>query len=134
MPVDDDIDGDDNNNDYVYEALKIEYKNMASWYDVFWKSYTDATLERPLDEVLEQINIRDESAFALLDSGCGTGSFLRRLIDILCHKFASIDDRDCEDTLQLQLTGIEPSKEMLKQAHKKFNDGEEESTSTTTIR
>ena len=125
----------DINNDYVYEALQIEYKNMASWYDVFWKSYTDATLKRPLDEVLKQINIRDESAFALLDSGCGTGSFLRRLLDILCHSFASIDDRDCcEDTLQSQLTGIEPSKEMLEQAHKKFDNGEKDTATTITLK
>ena len=133
MPVDDDKDGgDNNNNDYVYEALKIEYKDMASWYDSFWKSYTDGTLKRPLDEVLKQMNTRDGTKFSLLDAGCGTGSLLRRLLDVVLYKFASIDDRDCEDTLQLQLTGIEPSKEMLEQAHKKFAN-EEESTSTTTI-
>jgi len=128
MPVDDDIDGDDNNtNDYVYEALQMEYKDMASWYDTFWKSYTDGTLKRPLDEVLKHMhNIRDGSIFALLDTGCGTGSFLRRLLDVVLYRFASSG----EDTLQLQLTGIEPSKEMLVQALKKF-DNEEDSTSTT---
>jgi len=119
----------DNNNDYVYEVLQVEYKNMASCYDSFWKSYTDGTLERPLNEVLKQIDIQDVSRLSLLDVACGTGSFLRRLLDILCNRFASIDD---EDTLQLQLTGIEPSKEMLEQAHKKF-EKEEESTPTTII-
>jgi len=130
MPVDDDIDGGYNNDDYVYEALQLEYKNMASWYDSFWKSYTDATLRRPLEEVLKQIDIRDGSTrFALLDAGCGTASFLRRLLDILCNRFANAYE---EDTLQLQLTGIEPSQEMLEQAHNKF-DNKEENTSTTTI-
>ena len=105
---------------------------MASWYDCFWKSYTDATLKRPLDEVLRHVhNIRNGSRFTLLDVACGTGSFFRRLLDILCNRFASNSD---EDTLQLQLTGIEPSKEMLEQAHQKFNYGEEDTATTIVLK
>jgi hypothetical protein len=31
---------DNANTDVVFDAIKVEYKQMASWYDKFWHSYT----------------------------------------------------------------------------------------------
>ena len=34
--------------DVVYDAVRVEYRDMASWYDCFWRSYTAAcSSERP---------------------------------------------------------------------------------------
>ena len=125
-----------NTNDNVYAAVQIEYKEMASWYDNFWKSYTDATLKIPLNDVVQHIhrnnNIRennndgDDDRFTIVDVGCGTGTFLRRLLDIISRRrFSSISSSSRHDenfTRTIQLIGIEPSKEMLKEAHKKFDN------------
>ena len=128
--------------DIVYAAVQIEYKEMASWYDKFWKSYTDATLKIPLNDVVKHIiinnNIQGEDdghgRFTIVDVGCGTGTFLRRLLDVISRRFSpSISSSSRHDeniTRTIQLIGIEPSKEMLKEAHKKFDnkgEGEEES-------
>lgn len=119
-------DGDDN--DAVYAALQVEYKDMASWYDAFWKSYTDGTLKKPLKEVLKEINHIGSAGFSLVDIGCGTGAFLRSLLDIICPKFTDGNGNgDGEDTTlssSFNLIGVEPSKEMLHEAQKKFSYAE----------
>jgi len=38
-------------NEVVYDAIQVEYKDMASWYDTFWQSYTHQTLIEPLNQV-----------------------------------------------------------------------------------
>ena len=96
--------------DVVFDAIQIEYKNMASWYDRFWKPYTEATLKLPLQKVMEEITKNQNRVtttqqvggggsdpttvsstststsnstkyFTLVDVGCGTGVLLRRLLD-----------------------------------------------------
>lgn len=93
-----------NNDDHdhgVFDALHIEYKHMASWYDSFWKTYTKATLQLPLEEVSSRIVEigGDNSAIVsgggdddddgenpipiitVVDVGCGTGTFLKCLVE-----------------------------------------------------
>ena len=117
--------GDENNKyDAVYEAIQVEYQQMASWYDWFWKSYLEGTLKIPLNEVLKQIQRRiGSTSVTLVDVGCGTGAFLRRLVDV-CPQFIT-DNRHLSNT-SFKLIGIEPSKEMLQQAQKKFNNKEDD--------
>ena len=86
-----------NDDDIVYAAVQIEYKEMASWYDKFWKSYTDATLKIPLNDVVKHIIINNNiiredydghGRFTIVDVGCGTGTFLRRLLDVISRRFS----------------------------------------------
>mmetsp|Transcript_37254 Transcript_37254/g.68459 ORF Transcript_37254/g.68459 Transcript_37254/m.68459 type:complete len:194 (-) Transcript_37254:40-621(-) len=112
------VDVDDKNN-VVFDALQVEYKDMASWYDFFWKSYTEGTLKKPLNEVLKVITHIGHARLSLVDVGCGTGAFLRRLQDVWP---TSTDSHD-EDVLP-KLIGVEPSKEMVQQAQKKFDKEE----------
>ena len=78
---DEDSDNDDVSNT-MYDAVRVEYRDMAAWYDDFWRSYTNATLELPLivaTESLLQAHQRRTTSFVLVDVGCGTGCFLRFL-------------------------------------------------------
>ena len=83
---DEDSDNDDVSNT-MYDAVRVEYRDMAAWYDDFWRSYTNATLELPLiiaTESLIQAQQRRTTSFVLVDVGCGTGCFLwllRCLVD-----------------------------------------------------
>mmetsp|Transcript_27686 Transcript_27686/g.59129 ORF Transcript_27686/g.59129 Transcript_27686/m.59129 type:complete len:262 (+) Transcript_27686:378-1163(+) len=115
VDVDDDDDDDDDTNNVVFDALQVEYKDMASWYDRFWNSYTTGTLKIPLNEVLKEIK-HTNATLSLVDVGCGTGAFLRHLMDI-CLRFKDSHGED----ISFKLTGIEPSKEMLQQAQNKFD-------------
>lgn len=125
----------------VFDAVRVEYRDMAPWYDAFWKSYTNATLEVPLDVALEALvdvvaprtatssAVNDDPdddegrrpSFVLVDVGCGTGSFLRRLVD-----------RATTSATMMRLIGVDPSVEMLEVARGKFDDDEMAGGSMTT--
>ena len=145
---DDDDDGDDDDDDdeqhTVRAALRDEYRDMAPWYDSFWKSYSDATLASPLDTAFAASTIAaaargrrrraassassacggggggsSSSAPApvtVVDVGCGTGTFLRRLADRLL-----LLDSEGGGSITANLVGVEPSREMLEEARKKFD-------------
>lgn len=98
---------DETRENIVYEAIMKEYKDMASWYDWFWKSYTTATLREPLNQVLSDINLTN----VLVDVASGTGEFLKTLNDTLLSN----------NNTNRTWIGIEPSQQMLKQAEKKFS-------------
>lgn len=122
----------------VFDAVQYEYKQMASWYDSFWSSYTNGTLRIPLNEVINYmqniVNTRDGSSegnkqlLTVIDVGCGTGSFLRGLLDTFTTNYGSL----C-NSITLNLIGVEPSPEMLEQARKKFQYYESNSSTSTSI-
>ena len=112
-----------NKNNVVYHALQVEYKEMASWYDRFWRSYTDETLKMPLDEIINQIKLVGYTTCTIVDVGCGTGVLLRHLFDA-CSQLLVLGT-------SLTLKGVEPSKEMLEQAQKKFEG--EDGTKTDSV-
>jgi len=126
---DEDSDNDDLSNT-MHDAVRVEYRHMAAWYDDFWRSYTNATLELPLiiaTESLLQAQQRRTTSFVLVDVGCGTGSFLRCLVDRIKVKVGMTMDNI------IHLIGAEPSKEMLEVARKKFvGRQKDESIFTTT--
>ena len=117
----------------VFDAIRVEYRDMASWYDSFWKNYTNKTLKEPLRQVL---NEKTNKYFTLVDVGSGTGEFLRRLKnhyendddsddtiasnDKSQQQYMRINDESSLDHHQKWI-GIEPSKEMLEKAEGKFN-------------
>lgn len=129
----------DDKSDVVFDALHDEYKHMASWYDTFWKTYTNATLQYPLAEVKARIvdtcvrggaipttttpdDDGTSTSTVIADVGCGTGAFLKSLFD----EYVSRDHPQSYDSIQLpstslKLIGIEPSGEMLWQAMTKFD-------------
>ncbi|EJK70125.1 hypothetical protein THAOC_08539 [Thalassiosira oceanica] len=98
----------------VYQAIHDEYRDMATWYDSFWASYTDPVLRRPAEEVVRIIRRRPPpreppaAAVTVLDVGAGTGALLRRLRD---------ETSDLGGLVAL--VGAEPSGEMLEQARRK---------------
>jgi ubiquinone/menaquinone biosynthesis C-methylase UbiE len=96
------------NGDGVYDALQVEYRAMASWYDSFWGDYLTQTFPLPLRLVRMGI-WEKQTAVVVVDVGCGTGEFLRRLQDSLAED--EMKDVSCH--------GIEPSPEMLEQARAK---------------
>ena len=57
----------------MFDAVRVEYRDMAAWYDDFWRSYyTNATLELPLivaTESLLQAHQRRTTSFVLVDVG-----------------------------------------------------------------
>lgn len=93
----------------VFEAIQLEYKHMASWYDTFWHSYTFETLKIPISKV------KQAGECNVVDVGSGTGELLRRLKE-LCEEDVEVDVS--ADRLWI---GVEPSKEMLDIAAKKFD-------------
>lgn len=121
-----DLDNIDNNDvsNTMYDAVRVEYRDMALWYDDFWRSYTNATLELPLsiaiDTLLLLLQAQQTTSFVLVDVGCGTGSFLRCLVDRLkIHVGTAMDN--------IHLIGAEPSTEMLEVARNKFVTFQDES-------
>ena len=151
---DDDEDGDeDGERPIVRAALRDEYRDMAPWYDSFWGSYSDATLESPLDVAFAALMLaasgrrrrrrRAASASAssacegggsssapavpvlVVDVGCGTGTFLRRLADRLL-----LLDGGGGGAIAANLVGVEPSREMLVEARKKFDRGDDDHDDT----
>jgi len=113
---------------------------MASWYDCFWKSYTEGTLRKPLEVVLREVAVDEPTSNparrppCIVDVGCGTGEFLRRLRD----DWPSYADSHHDETIvpSPQLIGVEPSREMLEQARKKFDvdkEGAMSSISSVTL-
>lgn len=104
------------NNKMVFEAIQLEYSEMASWYDWFWKSYTHETLKIPLDIVAseEVETFAKRRAMTVVDVACGTGEFLRR--------FRSNTFDQNFPKHRLRLFGVEPCKAMLDQARPKLLD------------
>ena len=147
----DDVD----DNSVVFDAVRDEYRDMAPWYDTFWRSYTDATLEVPLDVALEAMAVVTTSSavndsdsdgrrpsLVLVDVGCGTGSFLRRLVDRAVLPVRTMTTTTngvaavavgATSSLRMRLIGFDPSMEMLEVARGKFDDDEMAGGSTTTV-
>ena len=103
----------------IHEALVVEYRDMAKWYDRFWGDYLDKTLELPMKlcrEAMQRLqNSRD--SLKIVDVACGTGEFLKRLASLksfLLNRELLMPETTCE------FCGIEPSREMLEQARNKF--------------
>ena len=98
----------------VYDAIRDEYRDMSTWYDTFWASYTVSVIRRPVEEVVRIVRrraaARARESTAVLDVGAGTGALLRRL------KNETLDLGDL-----VGLAGAEPSREMLEQARRKFD-------------
>jgi ubiquinone/menaquinone biosynthesis C-methylase UbiE len=125
----------------VFDALHVEYKDMASWYDSFWKTYTSATQQLPLEEVKACIveTTRDDGGTTttdgdanitvIVDVGCGTGTFMKRLFDeYYVSREEKLNTSSYGSNISaglpsptLRLIGIEPSEEMLRQATTKFD-------------
>ena len=102
----------------VYRALQVEYREMASWYDSFWRPYLDQTLRKPLDLLHQQVAAAHPRRLTVADIGCGTGVYLQRFISQQREQA-----NDAGSKIQLpKLIGIEPSKAMLDQARLKFDD------------
>lgn len=99
----------------VHEALRVEYRAMASWYDSFWADYLTQTFPLPLRLVrmgsITACQIKQQDSVQLVDVGCGTGEFLRRLHDSFGEDEIMKKKVSCH--------GIEPSPEMLEQARNK---------------
>jgi ubiquinone/menaquinone biosynthesis C-methylase UbiE len=125
-----DVDNDDDVSNTMYNAVRVEYRDMAVWYDDFWRSYTNATLTLPLGIVIDTLLqvAQQTTSFVLVDVGCGTGSFLRCLVDRLTTIKVGMKMEN------IYLIGIEPSKEMLEVARKKFVNVNDESDCTTTCK
>jgi ubiquinone/menaquinone biosynthesis C-methylase UbiE len=145
------------NTDAVFDAIKVEYKQMASWYDTFWHSYTlgmclllllllllvechsrrhsnevyilfilpssftvrmyynTETLKKPLSQVVQLGGANAN----VVDVGCGTGEFLRRLHQT-CLPITN-NNLNNNNLSKPKWIGVEPSKEMLDEAQKKFD-------------
>lgn len=82
-------------------AVVARYRKLAPHYDRRWSFYIDATLR----ETLSRLELR--AGESVLDVGCGTGVLLEALL-------ASISDA--------QLSGADPSPEMLEVARKRLGE------------
>eukprot|EP00527_Entomoneis_sp_CCMP2396_P001509 CAMPEP_0198142952 /NCGR_PEP_ID=MMETSP1443-20131203/5610_1 /TAXON_ID=186043 /ORGANISM="Entomoneis sp., Strain CCMP2396" /LENGTH=309 /DNA_ID=CAMNT_0043806085 /DNA_START=57 /DNA_END=983 /DNA_ORIENTATION=- len=138
-----DISNNNKNTNLVFQALQVEYREMASWYDWFWKSYTRETLKIPLDLVMMQqqakescgrLRLYNKNTFTVVDVACGTGELLKRIIISINHQTKHNKEHDevgekkkgiitkfLKQQQQLSLVGIEPCTEMLEQAHRKLS-------------
>ena len=85
--------------DASYKALLNEYRYLAGRYDDHWAGYTEATV----GQTVAQLPVLKDQR--ILDVGCGTGSLLITLQGL---------------APALQLTGIDPSSEMLDIAERKL--------------
>jgi len=126
----------------VQEALQVEYRHMASWYDWFWGSYLTKTLRLPLQLVLQAVQSQNtlgtDGRVVVADVACGTGVFLQRLGSAMMeNKIHNSNDNDDNNSnsnnearrmLECQLCGVEPSAEMLEQARCKFASNDSAST------
>ena len=82
-------------------AVVARYAELAPQYDRRWWFYTDATLR----ETLSRLELQAEET--LLDVGCGTGVLLEALLTSMPSA---------------QLSGADPSPEMLELARKKLGE------------
>ena len=82
-------------------AVVARYAELAPHYDRRWSFYTGATLR----ETLSRLELEPEQS--LLDVGCGTGVLLEALLTSMPSA---------------QLSGVDPSAEMLEVARKKLGD------------
>lgn len=95
----------------VFDALRVEYDEMAPWYDEFWVAYLDKTLKKPLAFLQTAADeCPSSSSLTVVDVGCGTGEFLRRFILQGGHRHPRLP----------KLIGVEPSAAMLEMAREKF--------------
>ncbi|MBD3189298.1 MAG: methyltransferase domain-containing protein [Candidatus Heimdallarchaeota archaeon] len=87
-------------------------KNIADRYDssatIYDKRYSDIQKQK-YQEIIHRINFLNKSI--VLDVGCGTGSFLKLLDNLATAKLKT-------------KIGIDLSFEMIKEAHKKFPEGD----------
>ncbi|MGH2644144.1 MAG: class I SAM-dependent methyltransferase [Chitinophagaceae bacterium] len=81
------------------DAVVKEYARQAKTYDKRWKHYVEATTK----ETLSRLHLKGSET--LLDVGCGTGVLLYRL----SKKYPA-----------MQLSGVDPVKEMLNVARQKL--------------
>ena len=99
--------------DGVFDAVRLEYQRMASWYDWFWRSYTNETLKKPIYLAQQAMSkAANNNKFVLVDIGCGTGEFLKRLRQ-------ETTKNDVTGPI-VEYMGVEPSQEMLEKAHEKL--------------
>ncbi len=77
------------------------YNRLAAEYDRRWQTYLDETLGKAVSLVQGE----PPGLFSLLDVGCGTGTFIQRLLS----RFP-----------QARFTGVEPSAGMLRRAREKL--------------
>lgn len=121
----------------VHQALQSEYRDMAHWYDRFWATYLERSLQKPLDLVIEQLGTprtnrdhqqqqQQQSSTVLVDVGCGTGQFFQRLIpgSSDTYKDDTYKNNDQIELPNYEFHGIEPSAAMLQQARKKFSSSD----------
>jgi ubiquinone/menaquinone biosynthesis C-methylase UbiE len=108
----------ENSSHEIHEALRVEYRDMAAWYDHFWSDYLNKTLELPMALIRESMQKLRMSRreLKIMDVGCGTGEFLKRLV-------SSLETSD--ETTTFEFCGIDPSLEMLQQAKKKGLENQE---------
>jgi ubiquinone/menaquinone biosynthesis C-methylase UbiE len=99
----------------IHEALIVEYREMARWYDRFWGDYLDKTLELPMRLCREAKRKLQNSRgpLTIVDVACGTGEFLKRFSSSF-HNNELVSEQACN------FCGVEPSREMLEQARQKF--------------
>lgn len=88
----------------MQDAVVKEYARLAKTYDKRWKFYVEATTKETLSR------LRLEGLEKVLDVGSGTGVLLHHL---------------SEKYPDLQLSGVDPVKEMLDVAHQKFSSSVE---------
>jgi ubiquinone/menaquinone biosynthesis C-methylase UbiE len=107
----------------AFSALQDEYRAMAPWYDIVWWSYLNKTFQKPLHLVRQSIkkmshhNRDPANPVTVVDVGCGTGEFLKRL-----ENNDHTSDRRPKEPVTAAFTlyyGIEPSHEMLQRAKQK---------------
>ena len=98
----------------IHEALVVEYRDMAKWYDRFWGDYLDKTLELPIKlchEAKQRLQ-NNRGPLTIVDVACGTGEFLKRFS-------SSFPNGERMSEQACNFYGVEPSREMLEQARKK---------------
>lgn len=100
----------------MHEALIVEYRDMAHWYDRFWADYLNKTLELPKQLIYEARTRHTREDLKIVDVGCGTGEFMKRLIS---SEAGYRDDQQGPHT-PCTFCGVDASPEMLKQAKNKL--------------
>lgn len=83
-------------------SAQREYARLAPNYDARWSAYVEATVR----ETMKRLHLEPDQR--LLDVGCGTGTLLKRIINVFPGTHAA---------------GVDPSPEMLDMARGKYPDG-----------